>query len=63
MDGPSPLDADSLPFTFTQFRSQGVLGPGSDALLETGRRPGSLRARAGEHAGQMPLNGEVVDFP
>ncbi len=64
MDGPSPLDADSLPFTFTQFRSQGVLGPGSDALLEGGA-PARIDAAvpAGDHAKQMPLNEEVVDFP
>lgn len=63
MDGPSPLDADSLPFTLTQFHSQGVLGPGSEALLEGGA-PARIDAAApaSEHAKQMPLNNEVVDF-
>jgi murein DD-endopeptidase MepM/ murein hydrolase activator NlpD len=62
MDGPSPLDANGLPFEFTRFSSQGVLVPGNEDELEQG---GAARIDAklkGEHVKQLPLNDEVVDF-
>lgn len=62
MDGPSPLDANGLPYVFSRFSSQGVLPPGGDDAIESGE-PAKIEARlAGEHRNQLPLNNEVVDF-
>ena len=62
MDGPSPLDANGLPFVFTRFSSQGVLGPGVDEIFEQGQ-PAMIDPRlAGMHGNQLPLNNQVVDF-
>ncbi|CAN7171968.1 M23 family metallopeptidase [Phenylobacterium sp. LjRoot219] len=62
MDGPSPLNANGLPFVLTRFASRGVLAPESDDALETGE-PVKIDPRlAGEHQRELPLNNEVVDF-
>ncbi|QJP14972.1 M23 family metallopeptidase [Starkeya sp. ORNL1] len=62
MDGPSPLDANGLPFVFTHFSSRGILSSGLDDLLEKGK-PAKIDPRfTGEHRNQLPLNNEVVDF-
>lgn len=62
MDGPTPLNANGLPFVFTRFGSQGVLAPGGDDAVETGQ-PAKIEPRlAGAHQREMPLNNEVVDF-
>jgi Peptidase family M23 len=37
MDGPSPLDANGLPFVFTHFSSPGVLAAGSDDAIQEGQ--------------------------
>ncbi|WP_304622562.1 M23 family metallopeptidase [Phyllobacterium lublinensis] len=62
MDGPSPLDADGLPFVFTRFSSQGVLAPGSDDAIQEGQ-PAKIDPKlTGEHMAELPLNNQVVDF-
>lgn len=62
MDGPSPLDANGLPYVFTRFSSQGVLAPGSDDGIQDGK-PAEIDKRLfGDHADELPLNNEVVDF-
>ena len=62
MDGPSPLDANGLPFVFTHFSSRGVLAAGSDDWIEKGS-PATIEGRlAGDHARELPLNDQVVDF-
>lgn len=59
MDGPSPLQSNGLPFTFTQFRGQGVvtdeapLFSGNSAPVDTG-------ALVGKRKGAMPLNDQVI---
>lgn len=62
MDGPSPLNANGLPFVFTRFGSQGVLVPGSDDAIETGEAAKIEPGLAGAHQRELPLNNEVVDF-
>jgi murein DD-endopeptidase MepM/ murein hydrolase activator NlpD len=37
MDGPSPLDANGLPYVSTGFSSQGVLAKGNDDAIEAGK--------------------------
>jgi hypothetical protein len=62
MDGPSPLNANGLPFVLTRFSSQGVLAPGSDDWIEEGK-PAKIDQRLlGAHTDELPLNNEVVDF-
>lgn len=62
MDGPSPLDANGLPFVFTRFSSSGTLEPGSDDAIENGQAARIGKPLAGDHVNQLPLNDEVVDF-
>lgn len=60
MDGPSPLDANGLPYMFRSFTSRGTL-TNEDAL--EGGKPVTVDARlAGAHANQLPLNDEIVGF-
>jgi murein DD-endopeptidase MepM/ murein hydrolase activator NlpD len=62
MDGPSPLDANGLPYVFTHFTSKGVVSAGSDDALEHGT-PVRIDPRlAGNHVRELPLNEEVVGF-
>jgi len=62
MDGPSPLNANGLPFVFARFSSRGVLAPGSDDLALKGEPVKINPWLAGEHRDELPLNDEVVDF-
>lgn len=62
MDGPSPLNANGLPFILTRFESRGVLTPESDDAIETGEVAKIEPRLAGEHRNELPLNNEVVDF-
>ncbi|PWK76046.1 M23 family metallopeptidase [Aminobacter sp. AP02] len=62
MDGPSPLNANGLPFVFTAFSSQGVLAPGGDDAIESGEPAKIESGLSGTHNNQLPLNNEVVDF-
>lgn len=62
MDGPSPLNANGLPFVFRQFSSRGVLASGADDLLEKGDPAQITPHLVGVHENQLPLNNQVVDF-
>jgi len=62
MDGPSPLNANGLPYVFSRFGSQGVLAAGSDDAIETGEAVKIEPRLAGAHQRELPLNNEVVDF-
>lgn len=62
MDGPSPLNANGLPFVFTGFSSQGVLAPASDDAIETGEVAKIEPRLVGAHKDELPLNNQVVDF-
>lgn len=63
MDGPSPLDANGLPYAFTRFQGQGVANP-ADADFFDKPVPAEIdRTRlAGPRQDALPLNNEVVDF-
>ncbi|MDM9621574.1 MULTISPECIES: M23 family metallopeptidase [unclassified Rhizobium] len=62
MDGPSPLDANGLPYVFSHFSSPGVLAPGGDDAVEQGE-PAKIEKRLdGTHVNELPLNNQVVDF-
>lgn len=62
MDGPSPLNANGLPFVFTRFRSRGVLAPGGVDAMMQGEAVKIDPRLAGEHRNELPLNDQVVDF-
>ncbi|MEW9306156.1 M23 family metallopeptidase [Labrys neptuniae] len=62
MDGPSPLNANSLPFVLTRFSGQGVLAPGNEEELEQGAVARIEPRWRGDHVNQLPLNDQVVDF-
>jgi murein DD-endopeptidase MepM/ murein hydrolase activator NlpD len=62
MDGPSPLNANGLPFVFTRFSSRGVLAPSSDDAIDTGAAVKIEPRLAGARTDALPLNNEVVDF-
>ena len=61
MDGPSPLDANGLPFVFTRFSSTGTVTD-EDALVAGGDARIDATRLAGSHENQLPLNDQVVDF-
>lgn len=64
MDGPSPLDANGLPYAFSHFEGRGVVEDNGDTgPLENGD-PATIDAAkwTGAHVKQLPLNNEVVDF-
>jgi len=64
MDGPSPLDANSLPYVFTRFATRGIVAMSDDNdPLEKGD-PAKIvdDGHGGEHRDQLPLNNQVVDF-
>lgn len=62
MDGPSPLNANGLPYVFRNFRGRGMatddgdpFDAGDPVTIDTNRL-------AGEYVNRMPLNFQVVDF-
>jgi murein DD-endopeptidase MepM/ murein hydrolase activator NlpD len=64
MDGPSPLDANGLPYVFKSFSLRGVLeASGDDDPIEKGvpARIDTTRF-SGARRDQLPLNNQVVDF-
>ncbi|MCV3205386.1 M23 family metallopeptidase [Mesorhizobium sp. YC-39] len=64
MDGPSPLDANGLPFVFTRFQSRGVVVmSGDNDPLERGA-PAVISddGHRGQHENELPLNNQVIDF-
>ncbi|MFG1341660.1 M23 family metallopeptidase [Xanthobacter autotrophicus] len=63
MDGPSPLDANGLPYAFTRFQGQGVANPDGANFFEKPVPAEIDRTRlAGPKQDALPLNNEVVDF-
>ncbi|GLK83732.1 M23 family metallopeptidase [Ancylobacter defluvii] len=63
MDGPSPLDADGLPYVFRRFTGMGVLPPEEDDALESGWALKIDASRlVGPQTDALPLNDQVVDF-
>lgn len=64
MDGPSPLDANGLPYVIAAFSSRGTLEAGSEDEVENGKPARIDAARdAGVFRAALPLNDQVVDFP
>ncbi|MFG1281521.1 M23 family metallopeptidase [Xanthobacter autotrophicus] len=63
MDGPSPLDANGLPYAFTRFQGQGVANPAGADFFDKPVPAEIDRTRlAGPRQDALPLNNEVVDF-
>lgn len=63
MDGPSPLDANGLPYVLTAFSSPGSILPGSEDALDAGAPVGiDAGLNAGSFTDTLPLDGQVVDF-
>ena len=65
MDGASPLDANGRPYVFTRFAVRGTLDEASGEAMFAAGKPGIVQPSRldGPHAGQLPLNDDVVDFP
>jgi hypothetical protein len=62
MDGPSPLDANGIPYVLTRFSSSGVAPPGDEDTLEEGK-PVTINPKwTGEHVEQLPLDNQIVEF-
>ena len=64
MDGPSPLNANGLPYEFERFTGLGQVAPGSEEALAVKGEAARIdrAALAGPHARQLPLNNQLVDF-
>ncbi|MFG1349630.1 M23 family metallopeptidase [Xanthobacter autotrophicus] len=63
MDGPSPLDANGLPYVFTRFEGEGVANPAGADFFEKPVPADIDRTRlAGPRQDALPLNNQVVDF-
>ncbi|MFG1346565.1 M23 family metallopeptidase [Xanthobacter autotrophicus DSM 431] len=63
MDGPSPLDANGLPYVFTAFQSQGVVQiDGADFFDKPVAAAIDRHRLDGPRQNALPLNNEVVDF-
>ena len=61
-DLPAPLAAEGLPFTFAEFVQQGSIGD-VDGWIASGKPWIPEAAAAGPRHGELPLNGDVIDFP
>jgi Peptidase family M23 len=61
MDGPSPLNANGLPYVFSHFVGRGVIAD-ADAM-ERGEAAKLDAARlSGPHTDELPMNNQFVDF-
>ena len=65
MDGPSPLAANGIPYAFTSFVGAGRLNQDDADDVFTKGAPAAIDRgwHAGPHVDELPLDGEVVDFP
>jgi hypothetical protein len=63
MDGKSPLNANGIPYVFTEFTSRGMIPAGEEDLLEDGRAVRIERRSTIRHVSRLPMDNEVVDFP
>jgi hypothetical protein len=61
MDGPSPLQSNGLPFTFTSWRGQGMVTD-ETPLFSGQSAPVDPSALAGKRRAAMPLNDQLVKF-
>jgi len=62
MDGPSPLNANGLPFVLSKFSSPGVVPEEELDDMFNGKSVKFDPRLAGQHANRYPLNNQVVDF-
>jgi murein DD-endopeptidase MepM/ murein hydrolase activator NlpD len=63
MDGPSPLDANGLPYVYTHFAGAGVVADADMDAVEGGKPVEIDAARlSGSFVNALPLNNQVVDF-
>lgn len=64
MDGPSPLDANSVPYVFTRFTGTGraVDASWDDAFAKGSPVTVEAAPLSGPHRDQLPLDNHVVDF-
>lgn len=62
MDGPSPLNANGLPYVFDRFTSRGMMESGQDDSLDDGEVVRIESKWTGEHRDRLPMDGQVVDF-
>jgi hypothetical protein len=60
MDSPSPLGSNGLPFRFTRFSVAGTIT--DETPLFTGQPVPYGPPPSGVHRGQLPLDGQVLDF-
>lgn len=60
MDGPSPLNANGLPFRISRFSLRGELT--NLAAFSAGQPARIVPRLSGVHTGEMPLNNQVLDF-
>jgi murein DD-endopeptidase MepM/ murein hydrolase activator NlpD len=65
MDGPSPINANGLPYVMSRFTVQGLLDEARlEAVFAEGAQAIIKSSPAdGPHTNQLPLNEEVIDFP
>jgi Peptidase family M23 len=61
MDGPSPLQANGLPFVYTRFSGQGRITD-EQALVSGEIAPIDSEVLAGRFRNRMPLGNQVIDF-
>jgi murein DD-endopeptidase MepM/ murein hydrolase activator NlpD len=62
MDGPSPLNANGIPYVFRNFTSTGVVVIGDEDALEEGKAARIDNRLTGPHTNQLPLDNQVVAF-
>lgn len=61
MDGPSPLGAEGIPYTFSSFTAEGKM-TNFPYFFVLGKKAQTTAAPSGPKQAQLPLNLQVVDF-